>query len=95
MSDECKHEPEPIRLADDEILSGGIIVDCATLPRAGASRYTYCAHCRTPLRVERDMRPRMTIWGWREMMGFDPYGDEMPVPDGPMPIEQARQRRSA
>lgn len=77
----CEHEAAPIPLAADEVLSGGVIVDSSPLPRAGGSRYTQCVHCGAPMIGARDMRPRITIWGWREMMGFDPYGDSMPVPD--------------
>ena len=78
---ECHHEPAPRSLRSSEILSGGVIVDTSPLPHPGDSGYTQCVHCGVPLRARRDTRVRMTIWGWRELMGFDPYGDEMPVPD--------------
>lgn len=68
-------------LNSGEILSGGMIIDTSILPRAGASGYTHCIHCGAPMHAPRDIRRRWTIWGWREAMGFDPYGDEMPVPD--------------
>lgn len=78
---ECSHEPAPVPLSASEILSGGVIIDTAALPPAGGSGYTQCVHCGVPMHAQRDTRRRLTIWGWREMMGFDPYGDEMPVPD--------------
>lgn len=77
----CQHEPAPQPLAHGEIMSGGMIVDCSSLPRAGGSRYTHCVHCGEVLRAARDTRRRITIWAWRELMGFDPYGDEMPASD--------------
>jgi hypothetical protein len=62
---ECVHEAIP--------LASEPFVDASPFPRAGSSSYTTCKHCGAPLRVRRSPQVRMTIWGWREMMGFDPY----------------------